>query len=110
MKAGDERAKLALDMFCSHTAKHIASCATSLNSFDQLVFTGGIGENSVYVRNQVCNSLAILGIKLDQQANSNLPQGTASLISKSTAELNVWVIPTNEELMIALDTINLIQA
>ncbi len=109
MKAGDERAKLALDMFCSHTAKNIASCATSLNSFEHLVFTGGIGENSVYVRAQVCKSLAIFGIKLDQQANTSLTRGQANLISKGSAEQSVWVIPTNEELMIALDTINLIQ-
>jgi len=110
MKAGDERAKLALDMFCSHTAKNIASCATSLDSFEQLVFTGGIGENSAYVRSQICKSLAVLGIKLDQQANTSLTRGQASLISKESAERCIWVIPTNEELMIALDTINLIQA
>lgn len=110
MNAGDERAKLALNMFCSRTAKNIASLTTSLDSFDHLVFTGGIGENSIYIRSQVCKSLNALGIKLDQKANNNLTRNQANIISKVQDEQKVWVIPTNEELMIALDTINLIQA
>ncbi|EAQ64581.1 acetate kinase [Marinomonas sp. MED121] len=110
MKAGDERAKLALEMFCQRTAKHIASLATSLDSIEHLVFTGGIGENSVYVRQKICQSLGILGIQLDQAANANLVRGQTSDISKTDGNVSVWVIPTNEELMIALDTINLIQA
>ena len=110
MKAGDERAKLALEMFCQRTAKHIASLATSLDSIEHLVFTGGIGENSVYVRQKICQSLGILDIQLDQAANTNLVRGQTSDISKTDGNVSIWVIPTNEELMIALDTINLIQA
>lgn len=109
MNAGDERAKLALDMFCSRTAKSIASLATTLTDFDNLVFTGGIGENSVYVRQQVCNYLNVFGLSLDKQANTNLVRKQANIISAQNSNRTVWVIPTNEELMIALDTINLIQ-
>ncbi|KJZ12885.1 propionate kinase [Marinomonas sp. S3726] len=110
MKAGDERAKLALDMFCVRTAKSIAALATSLNSFDHLVFTGGIGENSVYVRQNVCQSLSLFGIEIDRQTNIDLPRKQIQKISKTENNKTVWVIPTNEELMIALDTIHLIQA
>lgn len=110
MKAGDERAKLALDMFCTRTAKSIAALATSLNTFDHLVFTGGIGENSVYVRQQVCHALSLFGIEIDKQTNIDLPRKQIHKISKVQNNKTVWVIPTNEELMIALDTIHLIQA
>lgn len=110
MKAGDERAKLALDMFCTRTAKSIAALATSLTTFDHLVFTGGIGENSVYVRQQVCQALNLFGIEIDKQTNIDLPRKQIHKISKAQNNKTVWVIPTNEELMIALDTIHLIQA
>ena len=109
MNSGDERAKLALDMFCRRTAKNIASLATSLHNLDHLVFTGGIGENSVYIRSQVCLALSVLGVHIDANLNANVQRGQACLVSKDKADKKVWIIPTNEELMIALDTINLIQ-
>lgn len=109
MKAGDERAKLALDMFCSQAAKNIAGLITSLSRFDQLIFTGGIGENSVYVRSQICQLLTNLKVELDPVINTKATTGQANLISIAESDINIWIIPTNEELMIALDTINLIQ-
>lgn len=109
MNAGDQRAKLALDMFCARAAKNIVSVATSLPKLSYLVFTGGIGENSSYVRQRVCHYLAILNIQLNDMSNINAPRGNASLISPIQQEIKVWIIPTNEELMIALDTIKLIK-
>lgn len=109
MNSGDQRAKLALDMFASRTAKHLASVATSLDSVDHLVFTGGIGENSSYLRQEICRQLKVLNIRLDLTRNNNAPRGNISTISPEGDLPQVWIIPTNEELMIALDTISLIQ-
>ncbi|TBR38154.1 acetate kinase [Marinomonas agarivorans] len=109
MNAGDERAKLALDMFCTRAAKNIVSVATSLTTLSHLVFTGGIGENSNYVRQNIVQNLSILGIQLDTKENIKCPRGQTHLISPAQQRTKVWVIPTNEELMIALDTIKLIR-
>jgi len=109
MISGDERAKLALDMFAVRTAKYLVSTATTLESIDHLVFTGGIGENSVYLRNAICQQLRAFNIKLDDSLNNHAPRGEASNISAEDSQTQVWIIPTNEELMIALDTISLIQ-
>jgi len=109
MTSGDQRAKLALDMFAARTAKHLASVSTTLDSIDHLVFTGGIGENSQYLRQIISNHLKALNIHIDATLNKNAPRGEISNISAENSNTNVWIIPTNEELMIALDTISLIQ-
>ncbi|MBJ7538132.1 acetate/propionate family kinase [Marinomonas transparens] len=109
MTSGDERAKLALEMFAARTAKYLASAATTLENIDHIVFTGGIGENSSYLRQAVCNRLKAFNISIDSELNESAPRGENLNIKAQTCTTNVWVIPTNEELMIALDTINLIQ-
>jgi acetate kinase len=109
MASGDQRAKLALDMFAARTAKHLASVATTLESIDYLVFTGGIGENSSYLRQVICNHLKALNINIDSTLNEKAPRGTEHDITANNSNTTVWIIPTNEELMIALDTISLIQ-
>lgn len=109
MESGDQRAKLALDMFAARTAKHLASVATTLESIDHLVFTGGIGENSSYLRQVICNHLKALNISIDSTLNETAPRGETQMISLEDSSTNIWIIPTNEELMIALDTISLIQ-
>ena len=109
MASGDQRAKLALDMFAARTAKHLASVATTLESIDHLVFTGGIGENSSYLRQVICNHLKALNINIDSTLNEKAPRGTEYDITANNSNTTVWIIPTNEELMIALDTISLIQ-
>ncbi|TPE55614.1 acetate kinase [Maribrevibacterium harenarium] len=106
MLAGDEKAQLALDMFASRAAKQIASVATTLDSFDALIFTGGIGENSSYIRAGICRRLAFAGVRLDSRQNDETPRGAEASIGKSTPE--IWIIPTNEELMIARDTLSLV--
>lgn len=106
--AGDDRAELALNMFASKAAKHLASVATNLNSVDHLVFTGGIGENSPVLRDKICERLKMMGVRLDQNLNQTCPRGEISQISSDTSSANIWVIPTNEELLIAQDTLSLI--
>ncbi|MCV2402887.1 acetate kinase [Marinomonas sp. C2222] len=109
MTSGDSKAKLALDMFASRTAKHLVSAATTLDSIDHLVFTGGIGENSSYIRSTICKYLKAFNIEIDNTLNDTAPRGEVFEISANGHKTKVWIIPTNEELMIALDTINLIQ-
>lgn len=109
MASGDERAKLALDMFAARTAKYLASTATTLESIDHLVFTGGIGENSNYLRQAICQQLRAFNIKLDVTLNDNATRGAVNKIAAADSATQIWIIPTNEELMIALDAISLIQ-
>lgn len=98
--AGDERANLALDLFCYRVAKYIGAYAAALGGLDGLAFTAGIGEHSAIVRERVCAPLAFLGIELDEAANEATSKDERR-ISRGTAP--VWVIPTNEELQIALE-------
>lgn len=105
---GDERADLALTMFASRAAKHLASAATNLDSIEHLVFTGGIGENSPLIRSRICQKLKVLGVEIDQHTNQTAPRGEISRISQPTSKVSVWIIPTNEELLIAQDTLDLI--
>lgn len=93
-------ARLAVDYFVYRAAKEIGSLAAVLGGIDALVFTAGIGENSAEIRQRICESSAWLGIELDHGANSE----RRSKISDSRSKVSVWVIPTNEELMIARHT------
>jgi len=93
-------ARLAVDYFVYRAAKEIGALAAVLGGIDGLVFTAGIGENSPEIRRRICESSAWLGISLDAQANG----GKGPRISTSASHVSVWVIPTNEELMIARHT------
>jgi len=104
---GHERARLALDLFCYLLAKCLASLVVPLGRLDALVFTGGIGENSTLVRARVIEQLAFLGLTLDPAANAVHGEGQRGRISRETRPQAV-VIPTNEELMIALDTAEIV--
>jgi acetate kinase len=96
----DPAARLAVDYFVYRAAKEIGALAAALGGIDGLVFTAGIGENSPEVRQRICEASAWLGIELDEAANAErLPR-----ISTSRSKVSVWVIPTNEELMIARHT------
>jgi acetate kinase len=106
---GDERARLALDVFVHRLAKAIAAMVVGLERLDALVFTGGIGENSAEVRSQVLTRLAFLGLTEDPEANAQHGQATAGRISPDAPVL-AMVVPTDEELMIARDTARLIAA
>lgn len=100
---GNERAKLALDMFVYRLTKFIGSFVAAMNGTDILVFTGGIGENSDIVRRLVCDGLTYLGLKIDEEKNSQA-HGTEVVISTADSKMKVVVIPTDEELTIASDT------
>lgn len=103
---GNERAKLALDVFVNRVKKYIGAYTTLMGGVDTIVFTAGIGENSAEIREMVCNGLESLGIKLDEEKNN--VRGKEALVSKDDSKVKVLVIPTNEELMIAKDTEELI--
>jgi acetate kinase len=105
--AGDERARLALEVFVHRLAKAVAGLVTSLDRLDALVFTGGIGENSVLVRHLVLGRLGFLGLTEDTEANTRHGQGTRGRISLP-GPVQALVVPTDEELMIARDTARLI--
>lgn len=100
-KDGNERAKLAIDVFCESIVKYIGAFYAILGGLDYLVFTGGIGENSSLIRHQVCTSLAHFGIELDEAAN--IKGAKDRIISSSRSRVKVGIIPTNEEVGIAQD-------
>jgi acetate kinase len=100
LKSTEPTARLAIDYFVYRAAKEIGALAAALHGIDGLVFTAGIGENSAEVRTRICDASAWLGIRVDEQANKkNGPE-----ISLTGSKVSAWVIPTNEELMIARHT------
>jgi len=100
---GDERCLLAIKMFDYRIKKYIGAYAAAMGGVDVLIFTGGIGENSATTRSGVCEGLEFLGIEIDSQINNGLT-GKEQIISKEGSKVKVMVVPTNEELMIAIDT------
>ena len=101
----DRRAKLAVDIFCLRVKKYIGAYLAEMGGADALVFTGGIGENSAEVRRRVCAGLEWLGIDLDVDANEKLVGGKEGEMGKASSKVKLFVIPTNEELLIARDTV-----
>ncbi len=106
---GDRRAQLAIDMFCYRARKYLGAYMVGTGGVDAVVFTGGIGENSSVVRDQILRGLQRFGIELDPGKNAETVGSREGLISKDGLPLEVWVIPTNEELMIARDVLQLVQ-
>jgi acetate kinase len=107
---GDRRAKLAIEIFCYRAAKYIGSYLAAMNGADAVIFTGGIGENSSEVRRLICEKLIWMGIEIEEPLNEKLIKGGEGIISKESARLKVYVIPTNEELLIARDTTRIVEA
>jgi acetate kinase len=106
MKNGNPRAKLAFDVFCYRIKKYIGAYASAMGGVDAIIFTAGIGENSPDVRKKVCEGLEFLGIKIDDEKN-NSPE-KEKIITTEDSKVKVLVIPTNEELVIALDTAEIV--
>lgn len=104
---GDKRALLAKDILVYEIKKYIGSYAAAMNGLDAVLFTGGIGENSDDVRAEVCRNMDFFGIKLDEEANNGC-RGQLKRISAPDSRVEVWIVPTNEELLIARDTLSLI--
>lgn len=103
---GDENASRALKTFCYNVAKYIGAYVAAMNGVDAICFTAGVGENSAIVRTFVCEYLGYLGIKIDQEANGR--RGEDTVISTADSRTSVLVIPTNEELAIARETVKLV--
>jgi acetate kinase len=104
LASDDPRATEALDLFVYRIGRELGSLAAALGGLDALVFTGGIGENAAPVRARVCRDARWLGLDLDEEANA----GGASRISRTGSPVAAWVVPTNEELMIARHTRNIL--
>jgi acetate kinase len=107
MNAGNERAILAFDMFVHRIKKYVGSYAAVLGGVDILMFTGGIGENASQVREGVCNDMEYMGIKLDLDKNNEI-HGDEAVISAPDSKVTVMVVPTDEEYMIASDTMEIV--
>ena len=103
VNAGDERAKLALDMYEQRIIKYIGAYAAEMGGADIIVFTGGVGENQTGLRANVCAPLGFMGVTLDNEVNAKT-RGTETVISTPDSKVTVVVVPTDEELMIARDT------
>ena len=107
IEKNNERAKIAIELFVQTVAQFIAKYAVQLRGIDAIVFTGGIGENQIGVRARICECLEWMGVKIDKQANN--VKGEEVTISTSDSKVKVYVIPTNEELVIARDTKALVE-
>ena len=105
-KDGDLRSKITIEMLCNRIKKYLCSYAGLMGGVDAICFTAGIGENSDLIREKVCNGLEFMGIELDNDKNSIREKGNRE-ISKKSSRTKIYVIPTNEELVIAKDTYNL---
>jgi len=109
VNAGDERAKMALDMYEQRIIKYVGAYAAEMGGVDVIVFTGGVGENQTGVRENVCAPLAFMGVEIDTALNART-RGTETEISTPASKVRVVVIPTDEELMIARDTREIVSA
>ena len=106
-KEGDKRADLALQMYIYRIKKYIGSYAAIMGGVDLIVFTGGVGENGPETREAICKGLEFLGMAFDQDKNTGL-RGRLDMISKHDSKVKVMVVPTNEELVIAKDTLRIV--
>ncbi len=106
IESDNEKAKFAVELFCSEAAKHLASLLPALGSLDAIVFTAGIGENSPIIREKICNYLKFLGLEIDLSQNQN----NSLKISTENSKISAYVIKTNEEIIVAQKTLRLINA
>ncbi|HEY0303968.1 MAG TPA: acetate kinase [Longimicrobiales bacterium] len=104
----DRRAKLAIEIYCYRIRKYIGAYLAALNGADAVVFTGGVGENAAEIRARVLTGLEWMGVELDAERNTRVVGGAEGAITKDGSRLQAWVIPTDEELLIARDTARLV--
>ncbi len=109
-KEGDERAKLVESMLCHQLTKYIGSYAAAMGGVDAIIFTGGIGENNPQYRDRVCDKLKFMGVEIDYAVNDQMRRGPEGEISTPDSKVKVFVVCTNEELMIARDTKEIVEA
>lgn len=107
MLSGNERARMTIEAYCYKVAKYIGSYAAAMNGIDAIVFTAGLGENNPIVRKEICSYFEFLGVEIDDTQNSK--RGEDVIISTDDSKVKVLVIPTNEELKIAKETLELVE-
>ena len=100
-------AEIAIEEFNYSVASYIAKYAVAMKGIDYIVFTGGIGENQINIRKGICEKLKFMGVELDEEENN--VRGVEKVISKPESKVKIYLIPTNEELMIANETLRLIK-
>ena len=103
----NKRAKLSIDAYCYNVAGYIAKYAVSMKGIDVIAFTAGVGENQISIRKNICEYLEWMGVEIDEEKNSI--RGEEIEISKPSSKIKVWVVPTNEELVIARDTKQIVE-
>lgn len=109
IKEGNPRAILALDMYDYRIKKYIGSYAAALGGVDVLIFTGGVGENQAITRETACKGLEFMGIEIDEEINAKT-RGVEAVLSKPTSKTKILIVPTDEEFMIATDTLEILSA
>jgi Acetate kinase len=109
VKAGDERLTLTMEMYNYRIKKYIGAYAAAMGGVDIIVFTGGVGENQCITREQACEGLEFMGVEFDAEKNHGL-RGKEAVISKPSSRVKVVIIPTDEESMIASDTMAIVSA
>jgi acetate kinase len=102
--SGDRRARLAIELFCHRARKYVGAYLATMNGADAILFAGGIGENSPEIRARICADLSWLGITVDAQRNAALTEGKEGRFDADGSRVELWVVPTDEELLIARDT------
>jgi acetate kinase len=102
-ESADRRARLAIDLFCYRVRKYVGAYLAAMNGADAIVFAGGIGEHSPIVRERICAGLEWLGLRLDSAKNASIV-GAEGRMDAADSRVELWVIPTDEELLIARDT------
>jgi acetate kinase len=107
-REGNQRAQLALDVFIYRVVKYIGSYVAAMGGADAIIFTGGIGENSIFTRAKILEPLAFLGAELDPVRNGS--DAKEKLITTDGSRIAAWVVPTNEELMIAKKTKTIVES
>ena len=107
---GDRRCQQAIDVFCYNIKKYVGSYIATLNGCDAILFTAGIGENSALIRKKSMENMDILGIEIDDERNENVKPGRIEKISSESSRTEIYVVPTNEELVIAIDAAKIASA
>lgn len=107
MNRGNEQAKITLDAYCYQVVKYIGAYTAAMNGVDAIAFTAGLGENNAYIRKEICSYLGYLGVKIDDKQNEK--RGEDIIISTEDSKVKVLVVPTNEELKIAKETLEQIK-
>ena len=104
---GDKKALLARKAYCYNVAQYVAKCAVAMNGVDAIAFTAGVGENQIHIREGICEHLTFMGVNLDKEKNAIRAEERE--ISTPDSEVKVWIVPTNEELVIARDTKRIVE-